>query len=52
MSGDSIDANQICVGPPEDRCSLKKFKATLTVTQSRNGAKPKQILKKNVKFKK
>ena len=31
---------------------IKKFKATLTVTQSRNGAKPKQILKKNVKFKK
>lgn len=108
---DSITANQICVGPPEDRCSLvyliqtheyvkgfpntkgsaamaktlttigkatvttkggqskkvtiklnskgkkllkklKKFKATLTVTQSRNGAKPKQILKKNVSFKK
>ncbi len=111
---DSITANQICVGPPEDKCSLvyliqtheyvkgfpntkpsaaaaaaaktlttigkatvttkggqskkvtiklnskgkkllkklKKFKATLTVTQSRNGAKPKQILKKNVKFKK
>ncbi len=110
VKGDSITANQICVGPPEDRCSLiyliqtheyvkgfpnthgyaakatlttigkatvtlkggqkkkitiklnskgkkllkkiKKFKATLTVTQSRNGAKPKQILKKNVKFKK
>ena len=28
------------------------FKATLTVTQSVNGAKPKQILKKNLKFKK
>jgi hypothetical protein len=111
VRGDSITANQICVGPPEDRCSLvylvqtheyvkgfpnthgyaaaaktlttigkatvtlkggqskkitiklnrkgkkllkklKKFKATLTVTQSRNGAKPKQLLKKNVKFKK
>ena len=110
VSGDSISANQICVGPPQDRCSLvyliqtheyvtgfpgthgymakakklttigtlkvtlkggqkkkvtiklnskgrklrKKmaFKATLTVTQSVNGAKPKQILKKNLKFKK
>ena len=111
VSGSEINANQICVGPPEDKCSLvyliqtheyvtgfpntrgyaaaaktlttigkatvtlkggqkkkvtiklnskgkkllkkiKKFKATLTVTQSRNGAKPKQILKKNVKFKK
>ena len=31
---------------------IKKFKATLTVTQSVNGAKAKQILKKNVKFKK
>ena len=28
------------------------FKATLPVTQSINGAKPKQILKKNLKFKK
>ena len=30
---------------------IKKFKATLTVTQTVNGAKAKQILKKNVKFK-
>jgi streptogramin lyase len=110
VRGDAVNANQICVGPPEDKCSLvyliqtheyvkgfpntngyaakatlttigkatvtlkggqkkkitiklnskgkkllkkiKKFKATLTVTQSRNGAKPKQILKKNLKFKK
>ncbi|MDA0163177.1 hypothetical protein OM076_23085 [Solirubrobacter ginsenosidimutans] len=110
VNGDSISANQICVGPPQDRCSLvyliqtheyvtgfpgthgymakakklttigtlkvtlkggqkkkvtiklnrkgrklrKKmtFKATLTVTQSINGAKPKQILKKNLKFRK
>jgi hypothetical protein len=109
VTGSSVTANQICVGPPQDRCSLvyliqtheyvtgfpgthghmakakklttigqakvtlkggekkkitvklnskgkkllkkiKKFKATLTVTQSRNGAKPKQILKKNLKF--
>jgi streptogramin lyase len=109
VSGDSVNANQICVGPPQDRCSLvyliqtheyvtgfpnthgylakakklttvgtlkvtlkggekkkvtiklnrkgrklrKKmaFKATLTVTQVINGAKPKQILKKSLKFK-
>ena len=32
---------------------LKKqgFKATLTVTQSQNGKKPKTILKKNLRFK-
>ena len=110
VRGDSVTANQICVGPPQDRCSLvyliqtheyvtgfpgskgsiakarklttigqlkvtltggqskkvtiklnrkgkklrkkQSFKATLIVTQSRNGAKPKQILKKNLKFKK
>jgi hypothetical protein len=110
VKGDSVSANQICVGPPQDRCSLvyliqtheyvtgfpgskghlakakklttigqlkvtltggqkkkvtiklnakdKKlrrkmaFKATLIVTQSVNGAKPKQILKRNLKFKK
>jgi hypothetical protein len=110
VKGDSVNANQICVGPPQDRCSLvyliqtheyvtgfpgthgymakakklttigtlkvtlkggqkkkvtiklnskgKKlrrkmsFKATLTVTQSLNGAKPKTILEKNLKFKK
>ncbi len=111
VKGDTISANQICVGPPQDKCSLiyliqtheyvtgfpgtkglmaarpkklttigqlkvtltggqskkvtiklnakgkklrkkKSFKATLTVTQSINGAKPKQILKKNLKFKK
>ena len=111
VRGDSVNANQICVGPPQDRCSLiyliqtheyvtgfpgshglmsaaakklttigqlkvtlkggekkkvtiklnakgkklrKKmaFKATLLVTQSINGAKPKRILKKNLKFKK
>ena len=111
VKGTSIKANQICVGPPQDKCSLvyliqtheyvkgfpgakgsapsqklttigklkvtlkggqkkkvtiklnakgkkllkkiKKFKATLTVTQSVKGAKkPKQILKKNVTFKK
>jgi hypothetical protein len=109
VKGDTISANQICVGPPQDKCSLiyliqtreyvtgfpgskgrmaaaklttigrlkvtltggqskqvtiklnakgkklrkkKAFKATLTVTQSINGAKPKQILKKSVRFKK
>src|SRR5262249_16455052 len=31
---------------------LKAFKATLTVTQARNGAKPKTVLKKGVKFRK
>jgi streptogramin lyase len=108
VRGESITANQICVGPPQDRCSLvyliqtheyvtgfpgsrasakpklvtigkltvtlkggqskkvtiklnakgrkllkkaKKLKSTLTVTQSRNGAKPKTILKQNVTFK-
>jgi streptogramin lyase len=113
VEGTSVNTNQICVGPPEDKCSLvyliqtheyvtgfpntnglafgkpkkvlttigkatvttkggqskkvtiklnskgkkllkkiKRFKATLTVTQSVNGAKPKQVLKKNLRFKK
>ena len=30
---------------------IKGFKATLTVTQSQNGKKPKTILKKNLRFK-
>ncbi|MDA0179114.1 hypothetical protein OJ997_02310 [Solirubrobacter phytolaccae] len=108
VKGDSITANQICVGPPQDKCSLvylvqtreyvkgfpgahssaaklttigkatvtlnggqskkvtiklnskgkklrkklKSFKATLTVTQTVKGTKkPKQVLKKNVTFK-
>ena len=111
VHGDSMSANQICVGPPQDRCSLvyliqtheyvaglpgshgnaaaaaktrlvtigkatvslaggqskkitirlnakgrkllkktKKLKSTLTVTQSRNGAKPATILKKSLTF--
>ncbi len=110
VHGTSVTANQICVGPPQDRCSLvyliqtheyvaglpgskgsaarakpklvtigkatvtlsggqsrkvtvklnatgrklvkkaKKLKATLTVTQSRNGAKPASILKKSLTF--
>jgi hypothetical protein len=31
---------------------IKKFSATMTVTQSLNGGKSKQVLKKNLKFKK
>lgn len=110
VSGDTVSANQICVGPPSDPCSLvyllqtheyvkgfpgtkanasaaklttigqlkvtlkggqskkvtiklnakgkklrkklKSFKATLTVTQTVKGTKkPKQVLKKNLTFK-
>ena len=108
VRGSAISANQICVGPPQDRCSLvylidtheyvtgfpgtkgmiaakkktvigkatvtlqggqskkmtvklnakgrkllkkKGFKATLTVTQSQNGKKPKTILTKSLRFK-
>jgi hypothetical protein len=109
VKGDEITTNQVCVGPPQDKCSLvylvqtneyvagfpgakasvsavkkklttigkatvklsggqtrkvtiklnakgrklrraKSFKATLTVTQSVNGAKAKPLLKQSLKF--